>query len=123
MRKQTNFLINLALGGKRFVLKTKSVATSKEVAERLKKQRELLKLRFLINRKLKLINASEQAASSIISSLSETTMACVQAGSLLVVKATTNDNSAVVVRTLTPLELKHLEENQSLIRKPEKILE
>lgn len=80
-------------------------------------------MRFLINRKLKLINASEQAASSIISSLSETTMACVQAGSLLVVKATTNDNSAVVVRTLTPLELKHLEENQSLIRKPEKILE
>lgn len=108
---------------KRFVLRTKGVATSKEVAERLKKAERATEIAILDKPQAEANQCQAQAAASIISSLSETTNACVQAGSLLVVKATTNGNSAVVVRTLTPLELKRLEENQSLLRKPEQILE
>jgi predicted HTH transcriptional regulator len=50
--------------------------------------------------------------------------ACIQIGSLLMVKNTSDDGkSTLSVRTLTDLELKLLDKNQSMLQHPDKILE
>lgn len=108
---------------KRFVFKTKNAATHKEVTDRIKKVERATEIAVLDKPQAEANLCQAQAASALISSLSNTENACIQAGSLLVVKATNNNKSSIITRTLTPMELKHLEENQGVLRKPEEILD
>jgi hypothetical protein len=65
-----------------------------------------------------------QAVSSLVDALKEVPQACLQAGSLLMVKTTGDDGRSVVsARTLTALELRLLEANQPMLRYPDRILE
>ncbi len=108
---------------KRFVFITKNAVTNKEVTDRIKKAERATEIAILDKPQAEANLCQSQAASALISSLSDTENACVQAGSLLVVKATNSNGATIVVRTLTPMELKHLEENQAVLRKPEEILD
>ncbi len=108
---------------KRFVFKTKNAVTNKEVTDRIKKVERAAEIAVLDKPQAKANLCQAQAASALISSLSDTENACIQAGSLLVVKATNNNESSIITRTLTPMELKYLEENQAVLRKPEEILD
>ncbi|MCH8532960.1 MAG: hypothetical protein LAT65_19090 [Saccharospirillum sp.] len=109
---------------KRFVFRTKDAVTNKEVTDRVKKGERAIEIAVLDKPQAEANLCQAQAASALISSLANTANACIQAGSLLVVKATNNNNeSSIITRTLTPMELKHLEENQAVLRKPEEILD
>jgi hypothetical protein len=108
---------------KRLVLRTKDPATQKEVTDKLKKVERAAEIAYLDKPQAEANQCQAQAAASLIGALKETENACIQAGSLLVVKATNNGNASIVVRTLTPIELKHLEENQAVLRRPEEILD
>lgn len=109
---------------KRLFLKTKEALTHKEVTDRLDKAERAAELKYLDKPQAEANKSQAEAASSLISALKETNNACVQAGSLLIVKATSADgNSCVLARTLTLTELKWLEENQALLRDPQQILE
>ena len=56
--------------------------------------------------------------------LGQTSTACIQAGSLLLVKASDPEgDNCIVARTLTHAEIKQLEENQSMLKRPQEILE
>jgi hypothetical protein len=109
---------------KRLILKTKEALTHKEVTDRLGKAERAAELAYLDKPQADANKSQAEAASSLITALKETNNACVQVGSLLIVKATSPDgNSCVMARTLTPHELKWLEENQTLLRDPQLILE
>ena len=104
--------------------KTKSVFTRKDVQERLKKTERAIELVYLDKPQAEANEHQANAASSLIISLHDTSTACIQVGSLLIVKATTSDgDSAIVARTLTHTELKQIEENQGMLRRPQEILE
>ena len=108
---------------KRLVLKTKNFFTQKEVTDNLKKAARATEIAILDRPQAEANLCQAQAASALISSLSGTESACIQAGSLLIVKASNNGNSSIIARTLTPMELKRLEENQAVLRKPEEIMD
>ena len=108
---------------KKLVLRTKNVATHEQVIDRIKKAERAAEIAILDKPQAEANQCQAEAASSLISSLGEIANACIQAGSLLVVKATNNGKSSIIARTLTPMELKHLEENQAVLRKPGEILE
>lgn len=108
---------------KRLILRTKDPATQKEVTHRLQKVERAAELAYLDKPQAEANQCQAQAASALISALKETANACIQTGALLVGKGTNNGESSIVVRTLTPIELKHLEENQGILRRPEEILD
>jgi hypothetical protein len=64
------------------------------------------------------------AVSSLVDALKDVPQACLHVGSLLMVKTTGDDGkSTVSARTLTAVELRLLEENQPMLRYPDRILE
>jgi hypothetical protein len=108
---------------KRLILRSKEAVTQKEVADRLKKVERAAEIAYLDKPQAEANQCQAEAASSLLTALKETRHACAQAGSLLVIKTTVNGEEAVVVRTLTPVELKELEENQGMLHRPGEILE
>ena len=109
---------------KKIVFRSKEAISKKELTKKLKKAERAAEIAVLDKPQAEANLCQAQAASDLISSLSNTKNACIQAGSLLVLKTTNKNNeSSIIVRTLTPLELEYLEENQAILRKPEKILD
>ena len=68
-------------------------------------------------------NLQADGAASLIAALSTTDDACIQLGTLLLIKATRAGKHIVIARTLTFEELRQLERNQTLLREPEKLLQ
>lgn len=109
---------------KRFVFKSKSALTHEEVLKRLKKGEEALEATYLDKPQAEANNQQAQGAASVIAALKDVDNACVQVGSLLVVKATDGNGKCVVAaRTLTRDELKHFEQNQGILKEPQQVLE
>lgn len=109
---------------KRFFFKTKEMLTQDEVLQRVDSAEKALKLKHLDKPQAEANKMQAEAASQLIASLKDTSAACVQVGSLLLIKAPNNNgDSAIFSRTLTEKELKELEENQSILGKPEKVLD
>lgn len=109
---------------KRFFFKTREILTQDEVLQRVESAENALKLKHLDKPQAEANKMQAEAASQLIASLKDTPAACVQVGSLLLIKAPNNNgNSAIFTRTLTTNELKELEENQSILGKPEQVLE
>ncbi len=109
---------------KRLVLRTKGFFTHEEVRKRLQTAERAVEATYLDKPQAEANNLQAAAAASLIGALKTVPNACIQVGTLLVVKATKADGqSAVVARTLTPEELKRLEERQSILKRPEAILE
>ncbi|KJR40830.1 anti-sigma-factor antagonist [Candidatus Magnetoovum chiemensis] len=64
-----------------------------------------------------------EAISQLIQTLSNIPVACLQIGSLLLIKtSTTNGEASIYARTLTPKEQQDLEDNPSMLNEPERIL-
>jgi hypothetical protein len=109
---------------KRFVFRSKTALTHDEVTKRLKKAERAVEVTYLDKPQAEANNLQAVAAASLIGALNDTERACIQVGSLLVVKATDGDGkTAVIARTLSQDELREIEENQSILREPQKILE
>jgi len=107
---------------KRLFCRAKELSTQKEVVDKLRKAERAVEIACLDKPQAEANHSQAQAAALLISALKETDKACIQAGSLLIVKATTDGSSAIYAKTLTPIELKRLEENQSMIYNPDRIL-
>ena len=107
---------------KKLFFKTKELATHPEVRDTLEAGKRALhgaceKPQADVNK------CQAEAAAALIAALKETKCACIQLGSLLLIKCSDADsNTAVVCRTLTPEELRRLEEKQTVLSDPSRIL-
>jgi hypothetical protein len=109
---------------KRLVLRTKGFFTQDEVRKRLETAERAVEVKYLDKPQAEANSLQAGAAASLIGALNTVPNACIQVGTLLLVKATdAAGKSAVVARTLTQDELKRLEEHQSILKQPEAILE
>lgn len=109
---------------KKFVLRTSQALTHDEVRRRLEKAERAVEATYLDKPQAEANHLQAEAAASLIQALNTTGNACIQVGSLLLVKATRGDGqTAIIARTLTFDELKRLEEHQSMLRQPEAILD
>lgn len=103
---------------------TKDAVSQERVQKRMTKIEQAIQDQYL-NKPQAEANAHQaEAVSSLVNALKEIPDACIQVGSLLVVKTTGADGKPMVLaRTLTAQELKLLEENQPMLRCPDRILE
>ena len=109
---------------KRLLLRTKGALTHAEVQKRLKTAEQAIEANYLDKPQAEANHLQAGAAAQLITALGTTPNACVQVGSLLLVKATDQTGAcAVIARTLTRDELRRIEENQAILRQPEQILE
>jgi hypothetical protein len=109
---------------KRLFFRTKTALSQEEVQKRLKKAERAVEAHYLAKPEAEANSLQASAAANLINSLGTTENAAIQVGSLLIIKVTNEAGKSVVLaRTLTPEELRHIEENQSILRQPDKILE
>jgi hypothetical protein len=108
---------------KKFWFKTTESLKSDEVKERLDKAERALELNYLDKPQSEANKNQAEAASCLIKSLENVPNACIQTGSLLLVKITVDGNASLMSKTLSINELRHLEENQSLLKNPNMILD
>jgi Tfp pilus assembly protein PilZ len=108
---------------KELIFRTRKAAESQEVRDALEKAKTAIELAYLDGPQAAANEKQAQGASAVIAALSNIESACIQAGSLLVVKCTNDDGrSAIFARTLSPVELKRLESNQAMLQRPDDIL-
>lgn len=111
---------------KRFWVRTKNVATHKEVEERFYKLERALETKHLDKPQAEANKMNAESFSAIMQSLADVDDACVQLGNILLVKNTPiGDGSKaarVVVRTLSALEMHAIEQNQTLLKEPATII-
>ena len=109
---------------KKLFLRTKDAATHEQVQKRLRKAERALQNEYLEKPQAEANQMQANAASSLIEALKDTPTACIQVGSLLLVKGPGPDGRpAIIARTLTTTELQALEENQAMLRQPEQVLQ
>jgi hypothetical protein len=108
---------------KQIFYRTKDAVSQKGVQKRLEKVERAVKANYLDKPQAEANAHQAVAVSSLINALKEIPNACIQVGSLLVVKTGDDNKSIVLARTLTAEELKRLKENQSMLRHPDLILE
>ena len=109
---------------KRFILKTKDVLTHRELTSRLKKAEKAVESAYLDKPQAEANHHQADAAASVIASLQNTPNACVQVGTLLVVKATDeNGYSGVFATTLSVSDIKRLESDRSVLRQPQRVFQ
>ncbi len=108
---------------KKLFFRTKEVATHPEVLAALEAGKRALQ--GACDKPQAEVNKNQaEAAAALIQSLDATACACVQLGSLLLIKTKdSNSNTALICRTLSPEELKRLEERQTVLSDPSRILE
>jgi hypothetical protein len=103
--------------------RTRGSLTTKEVNELLEKAQQAIELAALGKPQASVDKNQADAASAIVRSLDGIPTAVCQVGSILVVKLTRQSGPQILVRTLSTLQVKYLEENQHLLRQPEAILQ
>jgi len=109
---------------KRFVMKTKEMLTHREVTGRLKKAEKAVEAAYLDKPQAEANHHQADAAASVITSLQNTANACVQVGTLLVIKATDeNGQSGVFATTLSATDIQRLESDRSILRQPHRVLQ
>jgi hypothetical protein len=109
---------------KQIFYRTKDAISQEQVQKKLTKVEQAIQTNYLDKPQAE-ANAHQAAAvSSLITALKDIPDACIQVGSLLMVKTTSVEGKPMVLsRTLTAQELKLLEENQPMLRCPDRILE
>jgi len=108
---------------KKWFAKTTEVMTQPEVAERLAKLERALELKGLGRPQAEIDEKQAAAVSHLITAVKDTPNAAIQVGSILLIKLSGPNGAAIKVRTLTQMELIHLENNQSLLDSPSDLLE
>lgn len=109
---------------KQIFYRTKDAVSQEGVQRKLTKVEQAIQTNYLDKPQAEANVHQAEAVSKLVDSLKEVPDACIQVGSLLMVKTTSVDGKPMVVaRTLTAQELKLLEENQPMLRCPDRILE
>jgi hypothetical protein len=111
---------------KRFWVKTKSIATQKEVEDRFIKLERALESRHIDKPQAEANKMNADAFSTMMKALENEGDVCAQIGNILLVKHTPisdgSGKSRVMVRTLSPLEMHAIEQNQQLLKDPAAII-
>lgn len=111
---------------KRFWVRTKNIATQKEVEDRFIKLERALETRHIDKPQAEANKLNADSFSAIMKSLEGVDDACVQLGNILLVKYTPLTvvpcKPKVVVRTLSPLEMHAIEQDQTLLKEPRAII-
>ena len=108
---------------KKWFVQTADAMTQPEVADRIKKIERALELKGLAQPQAEIDEKQASAAAKLMEALKDTPNAAIQVGSILLIKRLTDTGSTVQIRTLTPAELMHLENNQALLMSPENVLQ
>lgn len=109
---------------KQIFYRTKDAVSQERVQKRMTKVEQAIQTNYLDKPQAEANAHQAEAVSSLVNALKEVPDACIQVGSLLMVKTTGTDGKPMVLaRTLTAQELKLLEENQPMLRCPDRILE
>jgi len=109
---------------KQIFYRTTDAVSQERVQKRLIKVEQAIQTTYLDKPQAEANAHQAGAVSSLVNALKDVPDACIQVGSLLVVKTTgVDDKPMVLARTLTAQELKLLEENQPMLRCPDRILE
>jgi hypothetical protein len=109
---------------KQIFYRTKDAVSQEGVQKRMTKVEQAIQTNYLDKPQAEANAHQAEAVSSLVNALKEVPDACIQVGSLLMVKTTGTDGKPMVLaRTLTAQELKLLEENQPMLRCPDRILE
>jgi hypothetical protein len=108
---------------KKWFAKTAQAMTQSEVTDRLKKLERAVELKGLGQPQAEIDEKQASAAAKLMDALKDTPNAAIQVGSILLIKRLTESGSTMQIRTLTPTELMHLENNQALLMSPENILQ
>lgn len=104
---------------KRFWARTKDVTTQEEVAERLQKLERAAEVTMLDKPQAAANKDHATAIVTLIKALKDSNKACIQAGNILILK----DGDNIIVRTLSPIELRAVEKNQALLKNPQQLLQ
>jgi hypothetical protein len=105
---------------KRFWMRTTNRMNQEDVE---KKIGAAFELKFLDRPQAEATKHLSEGASALLQALNEVPEATVQIGNLLIAKTTENGQPRVAVRTLTPVELKRLESDRSILKDPRRALE
>lgn len=108
---------------KRWFARSRDALTRPEVVERLEKIERAVELRYVEQPQSSVDEKQASAIAKLIKALDKTPNAALQAGSVLVVKLSTNTGPMIQARTLNQRELAELENNQRLLKSPSTILE
>ena len=103
---------------KRFWMRTKDAATQEEVTERLGKLERAAEVALLDKPQAEANKDHAIAIAALMEPLKKTDNACIQVGNILLVKI----GGDIIARTLTPIELRAMEKNQSLLKQPQELL-
>jgi len=109
---------------RRFVSRVRSFVSSGEISSLFQKAERAVEATYLDKPQAEANHLQAEGAATVIAALNGTDNACIQVGSLLVMKTTTADGKhAVVALTLTPTEIEDLQQSQAIRREPRKIRE
>ncbi|HEY6785719.1 MAG TPA: hypothetical protein VI365_00250, partial [Trebonia sp.] len=103
--------------------KIKRSLTSEDVKEILIKAQRAAELRCLDAQQAEVDNKIADTLGKVIDSLSDVPSACIQAGSILIVKYSGPQGPVLMVRSLSQLEVRALERFPEIQREPQKTLE
>jgi hypothetical protein len=100
-------------------MRTKALLSRKEVQDRMAKFEEALTAKYLGSEKAELGKKEVDAHAAIIAALKDTSQAVIDFGSFILVK----NGDKLIIRRITNEEIQKIEENQALLRNPEKLLD
>lgn len=108
---------------KKWFAKTKDAVTQQEVLDRLVKAERAVELAQLQQRQAEADKNQASGTAALIKSLEQTDNACVQAGSILLLKESNSEyGTNIISRTLSQLEMIYLERNPQILKQPDQIL-
>ena len=107
---------------KKWFAKSVEVLSQPEVIERLEKIERAVELKAIDKPQADVDDKQASAIAKLIKCLDKVPNAAVQAGSVLVVKLTTNKGPVIQARTLSQQEMVELENNQLLLQDPAEVL-
>lgn len=101
----------------------KSGLTSTEVRQRLVKVERALEIALIDERQADTDSKEAQAVEQLLCSLESVTQACMRVGSILLIKYQGSQGSIVLVRNLSQLEIRALEQFPEIQQNPQKVLQ
>lgn len=108
---------------KKWFARSAEAMTQPEVIERLKKIERAVELKGIDKPQSEVDENQSNAIARLIKSLDKVPNAAIQAGSVLVIKLSTQSGPMIQARTLTQQELIELETNQMLLQHPAEVLD
>jgi hypothetical protein len=97
--------------------------SSREISDQVAKVERALELIALDSRQAEVDRTAADAVSNLVATMAEIPTACVRVGSILLIKYVNSAGPVVLIRTLSPIEVRVLERYPELQMEPPKVLE